>query len=289
MLETASVHSFWLSFVFLLAASVLFARQMLVRERAAGSVASVAAQIITGLAWISLSLSIGFNSMVHHRTPLTGANTLVLIAWVLVLVYFAIEYLFRFKLYGSVLIPISAVLLFIAEVSAAVGGSVGAVAPAHVSAQVNNTVITFHVLLIIIASVLLLIGAVASVLYLYRDHQLRTHKVSVLSRRLPALGNLERLASRLITIALPIYFAAQILGITRAIADRVNGWFFDPRIMFSGVVLVVFIVYGVLYHRQKTSGVVTAWIAVGGGLCVVVLMILARALPVGFHTFGLIR
>ena len=250
MLETASLHSFWLSFVCLLAASVLFARQMLVRERAAGGVAGAIAQIITGVAWLSLTVSIGLNSMVHHRTPLTGANTLVLIAWLLILVYFAIEYLFRFKLYGSALIPISAVLLFIAQVVAAVGGSAGALALAHVPAQVDNTVITFHVLLIIIASVLLLIGAIASALYLYRDHGLRTHKTNVLSRRLPALGNLERLASRLITVALPVYFAAQILGITRAIADHINGWYFDPRIMFSGVVLVVFIIYGVLYHRQ---------------------------------------
>ncbi|MCL2324787.1 MAG: cytochrome c biogenesis protein CcsA, partial [Actinomycetia bacterium] len=213
MLETASLHSFWLSFVFLLAASVLFARQMLAREARVGG---AVAQVLAGLAWIALTLSIALNSMVHHRTPLTGANTLVLIAWMGVLVYFAIEYLFRFKLYGSLLIPISAVLLFIAQVVATFGGGAANVAPAHVSAEVNNTVVTFHVLLIIIASVLLLIGAVASALYLYRDHGLRTHKTDVLSRRLPALGNLERLASRLVTVALPVYFAAQILGITRA-------------------------------------------------------------------------
>jgi ABC-type uncharacterized transport system permease subunit len=286
LLETASLHSFWLSFVFLLAASVLFARQMLAREARVGG---IVAQVLTGCAWVSLSLSIAFNSIVHHRTPLTGANTLVLIAWLLVLVYFAIEYLFRFKLYGSLLVPISAVLLFIAQLAAAVSGNAANVAPTQVSAEVNNTVVTFHVLLIIIARGLLLIGAVTSALYLYRDHGLRAHKTDVLSHRLPALGNLERLASRLITVALPVYFAAQILGITRAIAERVPRWYFDPRIMFSGVVLAVFISYGVLYHRQKTSGVVTAWIAVSGGVCILILMILARVLPVGFHTFGLIR
>ncbi|MCL2332024.1 MAG: cytochrome c biogenesis protein, partial [Actinomycetia bacterium] len=264
MLETASLHSFWLSFVFLLAASVLLARQMLARERAGGAV-GIVTQIITGLAWIALSLSIAFNSAVHHRTPLTGSNTLVLIAWLLVLVYFLIRYAFKFKRYGAILIPLSAILLFIAQVVATLVGGAANVAPAHVSAEVNNTVVTFHVLLIIIASVLLLIGAVASALYLYRDHGLRTHKTDVLSRRLPALGNLERLASRLVTVALPVYFAAQILGITRAIAERIGYWYFDPRIMVSGVVLGVFIVYGVLYHRQKTSGVVTAWIAVAGG------------------------
>ena len=287
MLETAALHSFWLSFVGLLAASVLFARQMVARERAASSAASVAGQIIAGLAWVILTISIAFNSIVHHRTPLTGANTLVLIAWALVLVYFAIEYLFRFKLYGSVLISISAILLFIAQVVSAVGGASEAVAPAHVSAQVDSTVVTFHVLLIIFGSVLLLIGAVASALYLYRDRGLRLHKTNVLSRRLPALANLERLALRLVTVALPIYFAAQILGVTRAIAERIARWYFDPRIMMSGVVLGVFIVYGVLSHRQKTSGVVTAWIAVAGGLCIIALMVFARTLPVGFHVFGL--
>jgi len=289
MLETASLHSFWVSFVCLLAASVLFARQMLVRGRAAGGVVDVAAQVLTGLAWAVLSLSIAFNSVVHHRTPLTGANTLVLIVWALVLVYFALEYLLKFKLYGSLLIPISAVLLFIAQVTAAISGTSEAVAPAHVSDQVNNTVITFHVLLIIIASVLLLIGAVASALYLYRDRGLRLHKTDVLSRRLPALSNLERLASRLITLALPVYFAAQVLGVTRTIAERIARWYFDPRIMLSGVVLVIFIVYGVLYHRQKTSAVVTAWIAVIGGICILVLMVVARTLPAtGFHVFGVL-
>ncbi len=282
MLETASLHSFWLSFVCLLAASVLFVRQMLVRDRKS----LIAPQVIAGCAWIVLTLSIGLNSVMYHRTPLTGGNTLVLIAWLLILVYFMLEFIFKFKLYGSLLIPIAAVLLFVAQIAGA--RSATAIAPGPVSAQVNTAVTTFHVLLILLGSVLLLIGAVASALYLYRNRGLKQHKTSVLARRLPPLGNLERLSSGLITVALPIYFAAQILGITRVIATHVELWYFDPRIMLSGIVLMLFIVYTVLYHRQKTSGIATAWIAVAGGIFVVLLMIAARTLPVGFHVFGVL-
>jgi HemX protein len=281
--ETASLHSFWLSFVCLLAASVLLVRQMLMRK----SSGNVVTQIITICAWLTLTMSIGFNSVVHGRTPFTGGNTLVLIAWLLILVYFGIEYLLRFKRYGAILIPVAAVLLFIAQVANSAGSK--SIAPGGaIDPQIAANIITFHVLLIMIANALLLIAMVAAVLYLYRDRSLRKHNTLVLSKRLPSLANLERLSSNLITVALPLYFAAQILGITRAIATDVVAWYFDPRIMLSGVILIIFIVYSLLYYRQRTSGITTAWIAVIGGFFVIALMIIARTLPVGFHIFGVV-
>lgn len=62
----------------------------------------------------------------------------------------------------------------------------------------------------------------------------------------------------------------------------------DPRVLVSAIVAATFLAFIVMYYRNRTSGVVTAWVAVVGGLLVIVLMIIARTLPVGFHLFGVI-
>jgi HemX protein len=277
----AGIITFWTAFVGFLMATVVYCYDILEKKDAAALVP----RVLTAVAWLLLTASIGLNSVARHGTPLNGPNQLVLLAWALVLVYFLIEYILKFKKYGAALIPVAAVLMFVAQIMTTKGAGLAPV-PTALTAQMNNAEVAFHVLLIIFGNAMLLIGCVASALYLYQDHALRTHSNSALSRALPALANIERLSARIISIALPIYFAGQILGITRAIVVDAHLWFADPRIILSGVILAIFAVYLVLYYRQHTSGITTAWIAVAGGIIVLILMVLARTVPVGFHVFG---
>lgn len=281
-MEQASIILFWVSFAGFTAASVLFGYQLLLRRTVA-----VPPQLVTGISAVALTGSIGFHSSFNEGTPLTGANQLILAAWALVVLYFVIEYGFKFKTYGGVLVPIAVAGLGIAQIVGTGKESIAPV-PEVITQQMDSAGIGFHVLLIVFANALFIIGSVASALYLYQDRQLRTHGTGLLARRLPSLANLERLSSKVLTSALPIYLAGQLLGMIRAINVDAQGWWADPRIMMSGLVFFVFSGYAILFMRNKTSGAATAWIAVVGGVLVIILMIVARTLPIGFHVFGVI-
>lgn len=281
-MEQAAVVLFWISFVGFVAASVLFAYQMLLRRPVA-----VPPQMVTGIVLIVYTASIGLNSIANHGTPMTGGNELILASWALFVLFFVVEYLLKFKQYGGVLVPVGVVLMGIAMITSKASGSIAPM-PSNISAQMASAGIGFHVALIVFANMLFLIGAIASALYLYQAHQLKTHSTSLLSRRLPSLTNLERLASRSITIALPIYLGGQLLGVIRAINVDAAGWWADPRVMMSGAVFIIFAIYMILMLRNKISGQANAWIAICGGCLVLVLMVIARVLPIGFHVFGVI-
>ena len=281
-MEQAAVILFWISFVGFVAASVLFAYQMLMRRPVA-----VPPQMVTGIFLVIYTASIGLNSTANHGTPMTGGNQLILASWALFVLFFVVEYILKFKQYGGVLVPVGVLLMCISMITSKNAGSIAPI-PSNISSQMASTGIGFHVALIVFANMLFLIGAIASALYLYQARQLKVHSTSLLARRLPSLTNLERLASRSITIALPIYLGGQLLGVIRAINVDAAGWWADPRVMMSGAVFIVFAIYMIFMLRNKISGQANAWVAICGGFLVIVLMIIARVLPVGFHVFGVI-
>ena len=76
---------------------------------------SVTATFLTGAGFLLHTASIGCARSRRDGTQLTGPNSLVLAAWALVLVYFVVEHVVRLKVYGTVLVPLSALLLVIAQ------------------------------------------------------------------------------------------------------------------------------------------------------------------------------
>ena len=280
---TGSIILFWIAFCGLVMASVVYVQHIVKRSRASVPIA----RMLSALSWLLLTVSIYHSSRYHGGTPLTGPNQLVLLAWALVLAYFLLEYLLKFRRYGAVLIPVAAILLFVAQL---IPSSRGNLAPyvETISAQMDSAMISFHVLLIVIANALLLIGCITAALYLYQDWALKNQKNTKVSRALPALANIKKLWVRVLSIGLPIYFAGQLLGVTRAIVVDAQGWYFDIRIILSGAVLIVFSVALFLYYRGRTATVTSARLAFVGALLIIMLMIAARVLPVGFHIFGVL-
>jgi len=153
--------------------------------------------------------------------------------------------------------------------------------------QLDSWYVGFHVALIVFANAGFIFGAVSNGLYLYQGSQLKNHKTNRVSRRLPSLATLQNVGRRSIALAYPVYTAGLLLGIIRAVQVDVQGWWLDPRIMMSGLVLFTFAAYLVIVYRADISSRFAAWVAITGAVFVFVLGILARTLPVGFHLFGL--
>jgi ABC-type transport system involved in cytochrome c biogenesis permease subunit len=280
MIAQAAAFTRWFALALLIAATVLYAYQFLMKRL------QVAwwARFLTGAGALALTASIGLQSTATQGTELTGPNQLVLVAWALLLVYFVVEHLIKVKVYGTFLVPAAVVLLIVAQL-------LPAPRPAGLSEaairQLDSWRVGVHVALIVFANAGFMIGGAASALYLVLDQQLKRHKTSVLFRRLPSLTQTLNLARRSIALAFPAYTAGMLLGTIRAIETDVQGWWADPRVMMSGVVWLIFGGYLLRLYRHGISSRTASWIALAGLVAVVILAILARTLPAGFHVFGL--
>jgi len=281
MLYEIATYSYWIAFVGLLVASAIYVLEI-VRGK---PTAFPYGRLVSVLAWISLTASIGLYSSYHGGTPLSGSNVLVLLAWALVLVYLTLGLLFKFTRYGALFIPSATLLLFVAQVIAPARGQL-APYPDLVTAQMDSAMIGYHVLLITFGNALLLVGSIAAVLYAYQSKTLRSKNPPNFIKLFPPLANIEKLWIRVLSFGLPIYFAGQILGVTRAITVDAHAWFWDIRIIISGAILIVFSLALLLYYRARTDTVLIAHISLLGAVLIILLMILARTLPVGFHIFG---
>ncbi len=280
-MEQAALVLFWFSLALYVGATVLYAYQFILKRPSVGWWA----RFLTGAGFICQTASIGANSIATHGTLFTGENQLVLAAWAVVLLYFVMEHLLRIRVYGAFLIPVAVVLMIAAML---VGGPTAGYSLNDEQLRlISGYGVAFHVALIIFANAGFLFAAVSSALYLYQSAQLKHHKSSKVSRRLPSLATLQNVSVRAVSLAFPVYTAGLTLGIVRAIQTDVGGWWQDPRVMMSGVVWFTYGLYLVLVYRHQVSTRVSAWVAVVGLIFVVALSIIARSLPVGFHVFGL--
>jgi len=278
VLQQISVVLFWFAFVLYVGATVLYAYQFILRKPAA----AWWARFFTGAGFIAQTLSIGANSVASNGTPLTGPNQLMLASWALVLLYFIIEHLIKLKVYGAFLIPVAVVMMAASRFV----GAPGEMTPDQI-AQLDSWRVGVHVALIVFANAGFAFGAVSSALYLYQGAQLKRHKTNLFTRRLPSLATLQTIARRSIALSFPVYTVGLALGIIRALETDVNGWWADPRIMLSGVVWATFGAYLLLVYRRGVSSKTASWIAVAGLVFVIIVAIVARTVPVGFHVFGL--
>lgn len=279
-MQQASLVLFWFAFALYIGATVLYAYQFVLRRQKV----SWWARFLTGAGFLCHTASIGANSMATGGTLYTGENQLVLAAWALVLLYFVMEHLLRIRVYGAFLIPVAVVLLIAAQL---IGGpSVGYSLTPKQLALLQGYGVAFHVALIVFANAGFVFGAVSSGLYLYQSRQLKTHHTNRVTRRLPSLATLQNVSRRAIALAYPVYTAGLLFGIIRARQTDVTGWWADPRVMGAGIVWITFGLYLFLVYRHEVSTRLAAWISLFGFVLVVIVGVLARTLPVGFHVFG---
>jgi len=280
LLQTSAVL-FWFSLALYIGATVLYAYQFVLRRSKVGWWA----RFFTGAGFLCQTASIGALSIATHGTQLTGANQLMLASWALVLLYFVMEHVIKIKVYGTFLIPVAVVLMGASQVVGHIASGVQ-MAPSE-AALLNNWRVGFHVALIVFGNAGFAFGAVSAALYLWQEGQLKRHKSNTITRRLPSLATLQLIARRSIGFAFPVYTAGLLLGILRAIDASVPQWWFDARIMMSGVVWVTFAIYLWIVYRRGVSTRASSWVAIVGFVFVVILAIIARTIPVGFHVFGL--
>jgi ABC-type transport system involved in cytochrome c biogenesis permease subunit len=282
--QQVAVVAFWFSIALLAGATVVYAYHFTTKRAAMARLATA----LTGATFIVLTVSIGLRSSATDGTELTGANSLVLMAWALVLVYFVFEHLAKIKTYGAVLLPVALVLLVVAQLQGVTSGVVAELS-ADQARLLDSWRVGIHVALIVLGSAGFIIAGVASLAWIVLETQLKRRSTSKLFKRLPSLAQTDLTARRSVQWAFPAYTGALLLGVVRAIETDVSAWWADVVVVVAGIVWVTFGAYLFLRSARGWAGKAPTYLAIAGAVLVIVLRIISQI--VGgtgrFHIFGL--
>ena len=103
-----------------------------------------------------------------------------------------------------------------------------------------------HAALLLLATVGLCVGFVASIMYLYQAHRLKAKQVPQQGVRMLSLERLETMNRRAIGLAFPLLTIGMLIGVALMLVDQLQGWT-DPRVLSTFVLWLAFA--GLIYVR----------------------------------------
>ncbi len=178
--------------------------------------------------------------------------------------------------------PVGMFVLFPVVVLLFLGGTVLYAQAAPVMPALQSYWLVIHVTAISIASGLLLVPGVASLLFLLR----RSGKAPGFAEKLPPADVLDRLAYRVTIIGFPLYTFAVIAGAIWAEAAWGRFWGWDPK---ETVAFVAWVVYAAYLHARATAGwraERAAWINVLGFATMIFNLFFINMVVAGLHSYA---
>lgn len=274
-MQTVEVILLWLTIMMYTAASVLYVYFFVTKRRQM----SILATAFTGTGFILHTVTIGLFTYSLGHVPMVGTfQSLLLMTWFMVFIYFVVEHLIRVKTLGTALIPLAAILLVFAWTRYST--------PAQLQSILRSWWVYLHVPVVFVAYAGFTIAAGASIAYLIQQSQLKKKHVNILFRRLPPLDVLDMVADRSITFALPFLTVGLMMGIIRAMKSGVPNWPLDPVVVFAGLTWLLYGLYLLLRHFADWSGRRAALMAIAGFAALLVIRFTVLANLAQFHRFG---
>src|SRR6266568_3248834 len=181
-------------------------------------------------------VSIIEEGIVNNRCPITNVyETLSMCAFLIVAIYLFVQWRYKVDSLSVFLFP----LVFVMSLVATLGNPVNAWS----SPVVRDTWLTVHIVLVLLGIAALLFTAVASLIYLFQERELKAKKPSKFSYRLPALGTLDDLISKTMAIGFALITLGVIAASTWAFIELQTGWIHRPEVALSfftwGIYLVL--------------------------------------------------
>ena len=101
------------------------------------------------------------------------------------------------------------------------------------SQRVRDAWLIVHVVLVLLGYAALLFTAVAAILYLMQERELKRKKPRSFYHRLPPLGTLDELITRFMGVGFVLITLAVIVGSTWAFVELGTQWVAEPKIAIS--------------------------------------------------------
>lgn len=200
-------------------------------------------QVLTGrLATVLMFLGLGLHYLAllarahaTHSVPYHDVQgSMSLFGWLLAATYLCIEFYHRQRTVGAFVVPV--ILIFFLAAYAL---------PDYPSPPVNahGKVFAFHVTLSILGYAAFALACVLSLMFLGEEWLLRSRKIVDAVWRLPSLELLERMSHTSVLVGLISIAAGTALGFIAV--DRQTGqfWYYDPKYVFTLIVLLLYVAY----------------------------------------------
>ena len=171
-------------------------------------------------------VSIIEEGILANRCPITNIyETLSMCSFLIVVLYLFVHWRYKLESLSVFIFP----LVFVMALVATLGNPVSAWS----SPVVRNAWLTVHIVLVLLGYATLLLTAVASLLYLFQERELKSKKPSKFYYRLPALGTLDDLISKSMAVGFVLITLAVIAGSTWAFIELKSAWISQPKIAIS--------------------------------------------------------
>jgi len=171
-------------------------------------------------------VSIVEEGLVSRRCPITNFyETLSMCAFLVAILYLFVQWRYKMGSLSAFIFP----LVFVMSLVATLGNPVSV----WTSPVVRNVWLTVHIVLVLLGFAALLVTAVASLLYLFQERELKNKKPRKFYYRLPALATLDDLISKSMAVGFVLVTLAVIAGSTWAFIEMRTAWLSDPRIAIS--------------------------------------------------------
>src|SRR5271163_233357 len=179
-----------------------------------------------------------------HAVPYHDLQgSMSLFGWLLAVTYLCLEIYHRQRTVGAFVLPVILAFFFTSFL-----------VPDHPSppSAAHGVVFALHVTLSILAYAAFALSCVLSLMYLGEERLLRIRKLGDMVWRLPSLELLERMSHTSVLLGLVTITVGTGLGVVAV--DRLRGqyWYYDPKYVFTLLVLLLYVVY---FQLART----TAW------------------------------
>jgi ABC-type uncharacterized transport system permease subunit len=211
-----------------------------------------------GLASVFHFVSIVEEGIVNNRCPINNFyETLSMCAFLLVLLYLFAHWRFKLESLSVFVFP----LVFVASLVATMGNPVAGWS----NPAVKNIWLIVHIVLVLLGLAALLLAAIASLVYLFQERELKRKKPRKSYYRLPALGTLDDLISQAMAVGFVLITLAVIAGTTWAFIEARPGWQTDPKIVISfitwGIYMALVFLRTVVGWRGRKAAIMTVTVS----------------------------
>lgn len=265
----------WFAIVSYLVTEVLYSLNLFDRNPTYGKLAS---RLLVVSLLIHFTAMLGRTHQLHVVPYHDLYGSLSLFAWMIGLIYLALEFRHRQKSVGAFLLPIPIILLILATV-------LNRTEPFVRSAELKGALFAYHVTTNIFAYSAFTVSFILSALYLLQHRQIRIRRSGLLFSRLPSLDLLERMNRTSVAIGVPVLTLGIFLGSLYAHRVFRFFWNWDPKQVWSLISLLVYAGYLYLERRGTWKGKRSAIISVFGFLIILFSYSVVNLYFSSFHKF----
>lgn len=233
--------------------------------------------MLGGLVCHTLSL-MGDWAALGHIPAVTLRQALSLLAWTLVAGFLLLQLKYNLRVLGAFVSPLALLLIILAATQSGV--------EFRAVAGFGSAWLVLHVTASFFGDVFLALAAVAGLMYLLQERQIKSKHQGWFYTRLPSLKSLDSLGRACLVLGFALLTLGMLSGAVYGQFRTGAYWRWSPKEVWS---LITWVLYAAILHQRLTvgwQGRKAAWLAIAGFGAVIFTFLGASFLLSDYHDFS---